>query len=897
MTRVPLAVFVCAWLAVANPCWAQRVTASVTGVATDESRAVLAGVTISARNQATGLQRDAVTDEEGRFIIGSLPIEGQYEIRAERAGFAAVVRENVALLPDQTLSIDFVLRVAARELIVVGSSVEPRVDREHSTVRQTVGEDLVHELPLFGRGFMLLASLASGFTGNADFPSPQGQAYWTNNVLVDGASHFSKWRSAPRSFYSGYGLESIKQVQVLTNLFSAEFGEALASITSVTTKAGTNEHHGSAFLFVRDEALDAVPAFANETPPAGGQQFGVSLGGPLVKDRTHYFGSFEGHRSRDHNIVVSPAVGNGTALVPDRQDEQLAFFRLDEQHSTRQLVSARYNGQWFRWHLEPGGLTLPGSGTSYETNVHTVLVTDGLQLSNRALNEIRVQFARFVDIRRDLQPSVYVSRAGYSIEGGLLGPVGFGADPEDTWEAADTVSLWGGRHSFRLGGGLKYVRAHNTGLTSGRGAYFFAGSPDQVSQPFLFTQSLAPTSTGVVADPRGVASFGFVQDDWRVVPAVTLNAGLRYDVETIGNLQGDDIPVDANNFQPRVGVAWDMFRDGRTVVRAGVGLYTQQHLLYPINRVQLEGPEGAVTVSLTPTSPLMPVFPSVLPTSLPSALTPARDVYGVDSALRNPYSVQSAVGVQREMLGSVLSVDFVHLLGRDLTSVIDSNAPASIRKPERTVEEADATRPLVPATGTFRKILTLGNEGRSWYRAVQIKIDRARGGLDAMGSYTLSKAEDMVASYQLPEDSLNIEADKARAATDVRHNVVAGLTWTVPTKGPMWGGWSVSGIGIFRSNRPYTISWGDDRNGTTQSDARPGARNTGKTEPYRTIDVSLTRRFRRGPVVTEARLEAFNLFDATNYDQYVGELLSPLFGRPISAFPQRRFQAAVVVRF
>jgi hypothetical protein len=894
LLRVFLLTSVC--LAVAGPALAQRVTASISGSATDEGGAPLADVTITARNLSTGLQRDATTDHEGRFVVGSLPIEGTYEIRAERAGFAAVVREDIMLLPNQTLTVDFALRVAAEELIVVGSSLDVRLDREHSTARQTVGEDLVHALPLFGRGFMPLVSLASGFTGSADFPNPQGQPYWTHNVLVDGASHYSKWRSAPRGFYSGYGLEAIKQVQVLTNLFSAEFGEALASVTSVTTKAGTNALHGSALLFLRDSALDAVPAFATETPPGSAQQYGFSIGGPVVKDRTHYFVSVEGRRSRDQGIVVSPAAAN--ALVPNRQDEHLVFLRVDQQRSGRHLVSARYNGQRFRWHFEPGALTLPGSGTKHATTVHTFLVTDGLQLSSRALNEVRVQFARFADLRRDLQPSVYVSRAGYSIEGGLLPPEGFGADPEDTWEAAETVSLWIGRHAWRFGGGVKHVRAHATSLTYARGAYFFAGPPDQFPQPFLFTQSLASSSTGLVADPRSVAAFGFVQDDWRVGSGVTLNAGLRYDVETISNLDGDPIPVDGNNLQPRVGLAWDVGRTGRAVVRGGVGLYTQQHLLHPINRTQLEGVDGAVSVSLTPASPLMPVFPSVLEGAAPSRLTPPRDIYRVDPSLKNPYAIQSAIGVQRELFDSVVSVDVVHLLGRELTSVIDVNAPASLHKPgQRTVEQADATRPIVPGPATFRKIITLGNEGRSWYRALQIKLDRSSGPLSVMSSYTVSRAEDMASSYQLPEDSRNVEADKARAATDVRHNLVTGLTWALPGQGRVLGGWSLSGIGIFRSNRPYTVTWGDDRNGTTQSDARPGARNTAKTGPYRTIDLALSRRIPAGGAVIEGRLEAFNVLNATNYDEYVGELLSPLFSQPISAFPQRRLQGAVVVRF
>ena len=165
-----------------------------------------------------------------------------------------------------------------------------------------------------------------------------------------------------------------------------------------------------------------------------------------------------------------------------------------------------------------------------------------------------------------------------------------------------------------------------------------------------------------------------------------------------------------------------------------------------------------------------------------------------------------------------------------------------------------------------------------------------------LASYTLSRAEDMD-NYQLPEDSRNIDAEKARANTDVTENLTVGFTWQMPGARRLLSGWSLSGIGVFRSNRPYTITWGDDRNGTTQNDARPDGRNTGTTDAYQNVDLALSRRFSRGVTAIDARVEAFNIFNTTNYDEYVGALLSPLFARPISAFPNRRVQLAAIVRF
>ena len=855
----------------------------------------LSDVMIVIQNEDTGLRRSTATGPDGRYLITSLPVEGTYTIQAALPGFGSFVRRNVTLASNETIVIDFSLRLATEQQVDVLGRTLP-LDLGRSTVQQTVNEQLVRTLPLFGRNFLSLASLAAGFTGNPSFPSPQGQVYWTNNVLVDGASHFSKWRSAARTFYSGYGLESIKEVQVLANRFSAEFGEALATVTSVVTKAGTNEFRGSGLFFFQDDALNATPAFAIRKPPAGSQQFGFTLGGPFVKDRTHFLGSYEGRRSRNQNIVVSPVASGRT--VPDNEDEHLVFFRVDHQLGQRHLMTGRYNGQFFQWHNEVGGLSLPGTGTQYTNDVGTILFTDASQLSNRLLNEVRFQFARYIDTRFDLQPTVFVSRAGYSTEGGTLGRFGFGADPEDTWEAADTLSSSHGSHVLKIGGGFKHVRAHNAFLNYGRGAYFFGGAPDLFPTPYLFIQGLAPTEQTATADPRSLSAFGFVQEDWRVWPRLTLNLGLRYDIEAVSNVGNYLVPADKNNLQPRLGAAWDPNGSGRMVVRGGIGLYTQQQLLFYINRVQLEGADGTITTSLSPGSPLFPTFPNVLPTFTPDVIVPPRDIHRADPTFHNPYSIQATGGFERTLFGNIVAAaDYIYLNGRSLMSLTDANAPSSNPKPAtRSVATADQTRPLVPVPTGYRKIITLGNLGESWYHALQIRASRSTGRLQTVVSYTLAHAEDM-ANYELPEDSRNLQAERARANTDVRHNLAAAFNWELPLEGRFLGGWSISGIGKFRSNRPYTITWGDDRNGTTQNDARPDGRNTGTTEPFRNVDLALARRFQRRTTTIEARVEAFNVFNTTNFNEYVGALSSPLFAQPVSAFPKARLQFAAIVRF
>jgi carboxypeptidase family protein/TonB-dependent receptor-like protein len=872
---------------------AQPRTGTISGTVTSDEGKRLSAVVVTVENDVAGVRRTSTTDADGHYAIPDLPVEGDYVVRVALAGFATVANERVTVLPSGRTVVDFVLKLTMRETVAV-TAESPIAESHQSTVQQTVSDNLVHTLPLVGRNFIPLASLAAGFTGNPNYPSPQGQIYWSNNVLVDGASHFSKWRSAPRTFYSGYSLESIKEIHVLTNRFSAEYGEALATVTSAVTKAGDDQFRGSVLLFVQDASLNAPPEFSPINPPSSTERYGVTLGGPIEKTRTHFLESYEGRRARNSNVVVSPAAAG--QIVPDNEDEHLAFFRVDHRVSAAHFVMSRYNGQFFRWHDEPGGLSLPGSGTSYTNDVHTWLTTDRREMANVFLNEARFQFARYKDVRTDLQPGVFVSRSGYSQEGGVIGPLGFGADPEDTWEGADTLSYLSDAHSVKVGGGIKFVRSHNPSVNYARGAYFFAGPPDQFTKPYLFIQGIAPTVESAIADPRSVSAVGFVQDDWRVRRQLTLNLGLRYDVDKIYNVRNYSPETDTNNFQPRAGIAWRPGDSDQFVIRGGAGLYTQQHLLFYINRVQQEGPDGTITVSLAPDSPLFPAFPAALSPLAAGALYPPRNIEIVDQLFRNPYSIQSTVGFERMFARVRISADYVYLNGRDLMSLVDQNPPASNVKPaQRSVAAADATRDEV-APGGFRQVIALGNVGRSWYHALQVKADRSVGRLQAMASYTLSHAEDM-ANYQLPEDSLNIQAEKARANTDVRHNLTVGFTLAMPGSSTLLKSWSVSGIGVFRSNRPYTISWGDDRNGTTQNDARPDGRNTAETDGYQNVDLALSRRFTFRSSTIEGRIEGFNIFNVTNYDEYVGMLLSPLYGRPVSAFPKRRMQLAAVVRF
>ena len=678
----------CAWgrLAVA------QTTGAVSGTVTASTGLALPGVAVTLRNAAGGPDRTIQTQTDGSYLFTNLSVPGTYEVQADLQGFATVVHAGVTIAESQRLTVDFTLYAATAEALVVTGRVAT-LEHQRSTIQQMVPDALVHALPLNGRSFLALTSLTAGFTGNAIAPSPQGQIYWSNNVVVDGASHFSKWRGAARTFYSGYGLDSIREVQVLTSQFSAEFGEALATVTLAVTNSGTNTLRNSAFLFGQAGVLNDRPAFTPRRPPFSSERFGGTSGGPLIKDRTHFFISYEGNVVRGSKIVTSPAESGAEAK--NTQNEELFFLKVDHKVSRRDLLTARYNGQWFNWHDEPGGLTLAGSGTNYKNDTHTFFLSDTALLSNRMLNQAHFQFARYTDLRLDLNASPYIERSGYSIEGGRLGPYGNGVTPEDTVEAADTLSYVTGAHSMKFGGAIKHVSTHTQSLPYGFGSFYFAGDPAVFTQPYAFYQELASSVATATADPTSLSVLGFAQDDWTIGPRLTLNAGLRYDVEHISNLRHYDAPTDANNIQPRLGAAWEAI-PAHMVVRGGIGLYTQQQLLGYLNRVQLDGADGAVQLSLAPGSPLMPAYPAVLSLATLPVLPP-RDIRVIDPNFKNPYSMQATIGAEHSLFGMVVGTDFVYLRGFDLMSLVDTNAPASTSKfASRTVAQADLTRPILP---------------------------------------------------------------------------------------------------------------------------------------------------------------------------------------------------------
>jgi outer membrane receptor protein involved in Fe transport len=415
---------------------------------------------------------------------------------------------------------------------------------------------------------------------------------------------------------------------------------------------------------------------------------------------------------------------------------------------------------------------------------------------------------------------------------------------------------------------------------------------------------------------------GFAQDDWRARPHLTVNLGLRYDVEILKRIPDWPAPVDKNNIDPRIGFAWDPTGQQRWSIRGGVGRFTQQHPIFTILKGAVQGRNGIVQLSLAPNSPFFPTFPNILPSFPVGAVLPPRNLQEIAADLENEQAWQASAGVQRQLgARSAVTVDFTINRGQK-HGFLDFNQPTPIPKDVinaangavvRTVAQADLTRPIRPVDNGFRRMELLTNEGRFWYQGVKFAFTHRTTPLTLNLSYTLSKAEERLNHWDPPEDSSDPELDRAPASADAPHNFVGSFTWNLPGRGVILSGWRLSSVSYLRSGHPWTVRYAGDLTGTQLTTCsprgcnvtQPGERNTERGEPIQYMDMTITRTFAlpASSQRLEVRADVFNVFNNQNYvsDGYIGVIGNPNYGKPTAGattvWPGRQFQFAATYRF
>jgi outer membrane receptor protein involved in Fe transport len=915
--------------------FAQNPTFALEGVVTDAQQAVLPGATVTVQNVATGLTRSVTTDDGGRFVVRALPPEGAYRVRVEIQGFASEVREGLRFNAGQNVVLNFSLKLSSVQETVTVAGDAPVVQTTSAEVSSTIDRNAFENLPVKERNYFRLLTLDSNVVARgtgSNAVNVGGGEVWNFGTYVDGTNNHSKWltlQRAPQLGSSGFAIETVKEVQLITNQFSAEFGGHSAGVASMITKSGTNELMGSAFVMIRPGDLDAAPPLApvvngkKTKAPYDQQQFGGTAGGALLRDKVFFFGSYE--RRRERSQVVVTAVEAFGQVVPTPADEHQGHAKIDFRFNDRRSLGVRYNMVRWKKDNESGGLNLPGTGFMWDNNVDTLHGTFTTIVSDRMLNEVRGQYSRYTDRRAAKCDCVSIQRQGYSTSGGYDQGT-WGVLPEETYDVSSTLSLWAGNHTMKTGASFTYDVTEQLFQPLQNGRYVFSGSPAVAPTPFQFTQSFALTPEARLMFPKAYVLAGFFQDDWRVRNNLTLNLGLRYDVEIIKDIPDWPAGTDANNFDPRVGFAWDPKGDQKWAIRGGVGRFTQQHPIFTIVKGGVGGRNGQVTIVLSPTDPLFPTFPNALPAFPPGAVLPPRSIQEISPDLENEHAWAASIGFQRQ-LGVRTSLSLDANINRGVKhGFLDMNAPVPIPKDVlnaalsanpnavvRTLAQADATRPIVPGPNGFRHMELLTNEGRSWYQGVRIAVHHRTTPLTLTASYTRSKSEDRLNHWFSPENSYDPESDRGPTGADTPHNLVTSISWNVPGSGPILSGWRLSTVSHHQSGAAYSIRYAGDPvgygsglgaacNSRGCQPSRPGARNTARGMFINYADLTLARLFAVGPDRIEVRADAFNLFNNQNLiaDGYINLVGNPRFGQHTggnNVFPGRQFQFVTTYRF
>lgn len=905
----------------------QTVTsATLSGRVQDARGAVISGANLTAINPETNQKQVAATDSDGRYRFPYLQV-GSYNLSIEAQGFTPLTKP-LTLTVGQALDLPLTLEVAGVSAQVDVTSDALMLETVRTQVTETIRPSDVNSLPLNGRNYLDLALLIPGvsptntgsnqrFAETSAVPgqgiSIAGQRNLYNSFVVDGVSANDDAADLTGTYYSE---EVINQFQVITSGGIAEFGRASGGVVNIVTKSGTNDWRGSLYGFARNQRFDARNPLAPTKDLLTQAQYGGTISGPIKNDRAFFFTNFEQTRRNYSSVItIAPAavaiintrlnaIGYkgpllSSGVVPASFDTTNLFGRIDHQINDRNQLSARYS----LYHITAdnsrtvGGLNAVSRGSGLDDTDQTVQVSNVTMLSSRTLNEARFQYTNSrlgAPINDTIGPAV-----------GIGGVANFGSATSspiardiNLFEVVDNVSTQRGAHSPKVGVDFLYNRVNIVFPGALQGVYAFNSLSTFLAGNYSTFQQAFGAPSQFQSNPN-IGFFG--QDEWRVRPDLTVNAGLRYDLQFLPS----PIQTDKNNLAPRLGIAYAP-GDRKTVIRASFGIYYDRiPLRATSNALQRDGTKYVV-VQLAPTQAGAPVFPNVL-AAQPATFITKPNLTRIDPNIETSYSEQANLQVERELPGNALiSVGYIHL--RTLHIIASRNvnvptAPASAGVP-------NLGRPD-PNWGNIGRFESAGD---SYYDGMVVSFNkRAARWSNVRVSYTLSKTIDDAGNFffSTPQNNLNLRDDMGRSDNDQRHRLVVSGSFQAPEQGKAEGvrralqGFQLSYILTYASRLPFNVLLGSDRNFDTTNNDRPVGvgRNTGRGFDFASFDLRLSRRFRLTERVgLDVLAEGFNLFNRANFgvpNNTFGSGTTPLttFGQPTAAFDPRQFQFGLKVSF
>jgi len=916
-------------LIVSSPGAAQQSVTSGTlsGRVEDAQGAVVSGVIVTATHLETNHQLTATSDAEGRYRFPYLRT-GDYDLKFEAQGFESMTKQ-LTVLVGQTLDLPVKLTVAGLTAQVdIGGTDVPIVETVRTQITETIRPREINELPLNGRNFLDLALLIPGvsptntgsnqrFAETSAVPgqgiSVAGQRNLYNSFIVDGVSANDDAADLTGTYYSE---EVIDQFQIVTSGGIAEFGRTSGGVVNILTKSGTNDWRGGFYGFIRNQRFDGRNPIAPTKDLLTQAQYGGTISGPVRRDRTFFFSNFEQTR-RNYSTVITidpgtvdsinnrlGAVNDGgqlisTGVVPASFDTTNFFTRIDHSINSRNQLSARYS----LYHINAvnsrnvGGLNAVSRGTGLNDTDQTVQVTNVTTFNARTLNEARFQYTNSrldAPVNDTIGPAIGISGIAN------LGIATFSPQGRDInlFEAVDNVSTQRGAHMLKAGGNFLYNRINIFFPGALEGVYQFTSMSNFLSGNYLSFQQAFGVPSQFQSNPNvGV----FAQDEWRVRPDLTINAGLRYDLQFLP----DPIQTDTNNVSPRLGIVYAP-GDRKTVIRASYGLYYDRlPMRATSNALQRDGSKYIV-VQLSPGQPGAPVFPNILAVQ-PATLPTKPNITRIDPDIESSYSQQANLQLERELPGNaIVSVGYLHVRGLHLILSRNVNVP--------TVPASAGIPNLGRPDPNWGNIARFESSGKSNYDGMVVSYNqRATPWASLRVSYTLSKTIDDAGNFFFSsvQNNFDINDDRGLSDNDQRHRLVISGSLEAPTENKATGfqhflnGFQLGYIFTYASRLPFNMLVGSDRNFDTNNNDRPlgVGRNTGRGFDFASLDLRLSRRFELTERVDLQLLaEGFNVLNRSNLgipNNTFGSGVQPLprFGQPTAAFDPRQFQFGMKVSF